>query len=146
MQINTDSISASVKQVEENVKNEIAGVADDVAALTSQVQAKMTAEDVTIEIQKELSKGVERVVTSTGFTFDDEGLSVSKTGSEMTTQITEDGMRVYRSGEEMLKANNEGVKAVNLHAYTYLIIGESSRLEDYIKSGEVRTGCFWIGG
>jgi hypothetical protein len=54
-------------------------------------------------------------------------------------------MTVYRDNEEMLKANNEGVIAYNLHAKTYLIVGESSRFEDYEKDGEIRTGCFWIG-
>ena len=60
----------------------------------------------------------------------------------MTTQITEDGMTVYRDNTAVLIANNVGVDAVNLHATTYLIIGNNSRFEDY---GENRTGCFWIG-
>ena len=61
----------------------------------------------------------------------------------METQITEDGMVVYRNEDAVLTANNVGVDAVNLHATTYLIIGENSRFEDY---GGSRTGCFWIGG
>ena len=61
----------------------------------------------------------------------------------MKTQITEDGMTVYKSDEAVLTANNLGVDAVNLHATTYLIIGTKSRFEDY---GSSRTGCFWIGG
>ena len=60
----------------------------------------------------------------------------------MTTQITEDGMTVFRDNTAILIANNVGVDAVNLHATTYLIIGNNSRFEDY---GENRTGCFWIG-
>ena len=102
----------------------------------------MTAEDVKLEIKSELSNGVTKVETTTGFTFNDEGLTVSKSGSEMTTQITEDGMTVFRDNTAVLIANNVGVDAVNLHATTYLIIGNNSRFEDY---GEDRTGCFWIG-
>ncbi|MBE6782978.1 MAG: hypothetical protein E7536_03085 [Ruminococcaceae bacterium] len=64
-------------------------------------------------------------------------------GKEIKTQITEDGMTVYKNDEEVLVANNEGVKAEDLHATTYLIIGTNSRFEDY---GNGRTGCFWIGG
>ena len=64
----------------------------------------------------------------------------------MTTRINEDGMTVYRDNDEVLIANNEGVIAYNLHAETYLIVGESSRFEDYEDDGETRTGCFWIGG
>lgn len=53
-------------------------------------------------------------------------------------------MTVKRNEEEVLKANNNGVDAVNLHATTYLIIGNNSRFEDYDNGS--RTGCFWIGG
>ena len=60
----------------------------------------------------------------------------------MKTQITEDGMTVYKNDSAVLTANNVGVNAVNLHATTYLIIGTNSRFEDYGS----RTGCFWIGG
>ena len=60
----------------------------------------------------------------------------------MKTQITEDGMTVYKNEDAVLTANNTGVDAVNLHATTYLIIGNNSRLEDY---GSDRTGCFFIG-
>lgn len=131
LQMSTDAINANVQK--------------DINELTNKVNATMTAEDVKLEIQSELSNGVDKVTTKTGFTFDDEGLTVSKDGSEMTTTIDEDGMTVYRDSEEMLKANNEGVIAYNLHAKTYLIVGESSRFEDYEKDGETRTGCFWIG-
>ena len=51
-------------------------------------------------------------------------------------------MKIFRSSTEVLTADNEGVKAEDLHATTYLIIGETSRLED--KDG--RTVCYWIGG
>lgn len=70
-------------------------------------------------------------------------MSIEKSGSEMKTKITENGMYVSKDGEEVLVANNEGVDAVNLHATTYLIVGMNSRFEDY---GDGRTGCFWIGG
>ena len=108
--------------------------------------AKMTAEDVKIEIQSELANGVDKVTTNTGFSLNDEGLTISKDGREMTTNINEDGMTIKRDNEERLVADNEGVRAYNLHAKTYLIVGESSRFEDYEKDGETRTGCFWIGG
>jgi hypothetical protein len=60
----------------------------------------------------------------------------------MQTTITEDGMTVYRDSEAVLIADHEGVKAEDLHATTYLIIGNNSRFEDL---GD-RTACFWIGG
>lgn len=142
LQMDTNSISASVQSMEEATTNALQNVTSDIATLTNKVDAAITAENVEIAIRQELSNGVEKVVTKTGFVFDEQGLTVSKTGSEMATTITEDGMTVYRDTEAVLTANNTGVNAVNLHATTYLIIGTNSRLENY---GDNRTGCFWIG-
>ena len=142
MQIDVNGISAEVKQVKDDFNNNIEVVNGDIQTLTQKVNASMTAEDVKLQIQSELNNGVTKVETTTGFTFNEEGLTVSKSGSEMTTQITEDGMTVYRDNTAVLIANNVGVDAVNLHATTYLIVGTHSRFEDY---GENRTGCFWIG-
>lgn len=141
--ISTDSINASVQRVEEVTNAAIEGINGELATLTSRVDASVTAEDVTIAIQKELADGVDKVTTSTGFTFDENGLTVSKSDSDITTTISEDGMTVYRSGEAVLVADNEGVKAEDLHATTYLVIGKNSRFEDF---GSDRTACFWIGG
>ena len=143
LQINTDGINASIKNIEAANAEALETLNNDLATLSSQVDAKVTAQDVTIEIQKELANGATKVITSTGFTFDDTGLSVEKSGSEMKTQITEKGMVVYKDSQAVLTANNIGVDAVNLHATTYLIIGNNSRFEDYNGN---RTGCFWIGG
>ena len=144
--IDTQAITATVSKVEEKA-NSIDEVSEEIAIVKSQVEASITAEDVRLEIQTELADGVNKVVTSTGFTFDDEGLTVNKSNSEMKTTITEDGMTVYKNDEAVLTANNQGVNAKNLHATTYLIIGENSRFEDYTTSyGNARTGCFWIGG
>ena len=144
--LDTESISASVQNIETTVNERVDGVNEDISELTKRVEATMTAEDITLAIRSELDNGVTKVETSTGFKFDENGLTVSKTGSEMTTTIDEDGMKIKKDNEDMLIANNEGVIAYDLHAKTYLIVGESSRFEDYEKDGETRTGCFWIGG
>jgi hypothetical protein len=146
LQLNTENISASIQNIETSMNDAMEGVNTDIETLTQTVEAKMTAEEVNIAIKNELSNGVTKVETETGFKFDETGLNISKTGSEMKTNINEDGMTVHRNDEEVLKADNEGVKAYNLHAKTYLIIGETSRFEDFERSGEKRTGCFWIGG
>lgn len=143
LEINTDSINATVSSLQETTNSTLENIDNNVAELTKKVEASITAEDVNLAIKSELSNGVDKVVTSTGFTFNEEGLTVSKTGREMTTTITEDGMTVYRDNTAVLTANHTGVDATNLHATTYLIIGNNSRFEDY---GTNRTGCFWIGG
>lgn len=146
LQINTESINASVQNIEASTNSALESVSADIEAITNTVETKMTAEEVSIAIKSELDNGVSKVETATGFKFDETGLNISKTGSEMATNINEDGMIIKRDDEEVLIANNEGVNAYNLHAKTYLIIGETSRFEDYTKDGEKRTGCFWTGG
>lgn len=146
LQIDTNRINASVQSIEKNTNEAIEGVNNNIETLTKTVEAKVTAEDVTLEIKKEMANGVSKVETTTGFKLDEDGLTISKSGSEMTTTIDENGMTIKRDEEEQLVADNEGVKAYDLHAKTYLIVGENSRFEDYEKDGEARTGCFWIGG
>lgn len=143
LELNTEGISASVNNVEQVVNERLEDTNADIATLTEKVNATMSAEEVSLEINKALNNGVSKVETTTGFTFNEDGLSVSKSNSEMQTTITEDGMQIYKNTSEVLTANNEGVTAIDLHAKTYLIIGKNSRFEDY---GSSRTGCFWIGG
>lgn len=147
LQLNTEAISASVTKVEQVNAEAVGALNDDIYTLTKKVETSMTAEDVQIQIKSELSNGVDKVTTATGFTFNEDGLTIAKTGSEMTTNIDEDGMSIFRGGEEVLTVDNTGVTAYNLHARTYLIVGENSRFEDFTSAnGESRTGCFWIGG
>ena len=103
---------------------------------------KQTAKDIEIAVKRIEENGVDKVETVTGFTFNEEGLSIRKSDSEMTTLITEDGMKVSRNEDEVLKADNQGVKALNLHATTWLTLGDNVRFADYGN----RAGCFWIGG
>ena len=145
LKLGADSINASVKSLEESMVNTTNGLANDISKVQDQVNLAMTSADVKLEIQKEMSKGTNKVTTSTGFTFDQNGLNISKTDSEMKTQITEDGMKIYKNSEVMLTANNQGVDAKNLHATTYLIIGNNSRMEDFTENGSKRTAVFWIG-
>lgn len=139
----TSQLNEDINETKNTTADSIDGLNDSIAELTNKVETKITPEEVSIQIKEELANGVNKVETATGFTFNDEGLTVSKSNSQMTTTITEDGMTVYKQNTEVLVANNEGVKAKDLHAETYLIVGKNSRFEDY---GSSRTGCFWIGG
>ncbi len=123
----------------------VTDVSTEIEGLTKKVEAAVTASDVQIQIQETLNSGVVNgITTTTGFKFDKEGLTISKTGSEMSTNIDEDGMVVYRGTDPLLTADHEGVNAMNLHATTYLYIGAHSLLQDYDLKGNQRTGCFWI--
>lgn len=141
--VEANEISSSVTAVETRLNESIGSVDSRVETLTQEVSAKMTAEAVEFQIDAALENGATKIVTKTGYTFDEDGMTVQKSGSEMKTQITENGMTVFQNDEAVLTANNTGVDAKNLHATTYLIVGKNSRFEDF---GENRTGCFWIGG
>ena len=132
-----------VKDAQVGTQETVEGLEESLAQVSSRVELALTSDQVEIAIEKKLAQGVDTVTTKTGFTFDDVGLTVSKTGSEMTTQVTEDGMTVSRSGTQVLVVDNQGVEATNLHAKTFLILAGKARLEPY---GADRMGCFWIGG
>jgi SMC interacting uncharacterized protein involved in chromosome segregation len=144
LSINTESINMSVSNLQKQTTESIDGINNDINTLSSKVDMAITAEDVTIEINKALSNGTSKVETTTGYKFDETGLTVSKSGSEMTTTITEDGMTVKKNDEAMLTANNEGVLAENLQANNFLIIDGKTRFEYMEARGKI--GCFWIGG
>ena len=147
LEINTDSIGASVESIQRNLEDSMNGVSTEIEELRKKVELQLTEEDLTIKIQEQINSGVSSVETTTGFKFNEDGLTISKSDSDVSTQIDEDGMTVSKGGEELLVADSVGVKAKNLHATTYLIIGKYSRFEDYTNAdGEARTGCFWIGG
>ena len=144
LRINVNSINATVQNQQQQINESVDSLNSDIDSLTTEIaSARIESQQAVLEFKQEIEQdGVDKVTTSTGFTFNEEGMTVEKSGREMKTTITEDGMTVYRSGESVLQANNEGVKAKNLHANTYLIIGNNSRFEDYKYD---RTGCFWIG-
>lgn len=102
---------------------------------------------IDIRIQSLENEGVDAVTTKAGYTFDEYGLTIYKEGTEIKNLLDNSGMYVTRSGEEILTANSDGVRAINMTATQYLIVGVNSRFESY-SNGEdgKRTGCFYIGG
>lgn len=142
LNVKADGITASVSSLQKITEQTAESVETEIAALAKEVNLKVDSKAVSISIEKALSAGVDKVVTSAKeYTFDDTGLNISSSDSEFSTQITEDGMKIYKGTTEVLTADNAGVQARDLHARTFLIIGENSRLEDRGN----RTACFWIG-
>ena len=142
LQLTAENISTSVSSLETNVTERLNGIDTNYDELAKEVSTKVTASDITVAIEEERRKGAEKVTTSTGFTFDSNGLTITKSNSEISTNIDEDGLSVYRYNEEVLTADNGGVLAKNLHATTYLIVGKNTYFADY---GTDRAGCFWTG-
>lgn len=131
---------ASFQMTADTIQQSVINMDSELDMVLSEVSTMMTADELTIAIEQAL-EGVESVTTKTGYKFDANGLEVSRNDSSIKTVITEDGMTIYRSGNEILVADNLGVKAEDLHADTFLIIGNNSRLENYKDS---RTACYYV--
>ena len=126
---------------------------DDIVTLKNSVETLETSTKYAIEISEDIQvNGVSKVKTETGYTFDDEGLKIEKTGAKTKSVFNEKGMDIKdatgSSEESLLFAGyNENlgetiVKSKNMAVQKYLTIGKYSRIEDYDEG----TGVFWIGG
>jgi archaellum component FlaC len=116
-----------------------------VVTVTNSVQEIQTALNEQILVTQQIKEdGVEKVTTTTGFTFDQAGLTIDKTGSDTKTLVDEDGMTVYsKTGSEesiLLNVDSQGVQTENLHVRTFTQIGTHTRLQDY----EDGTAIFYI--
>lgn len=136
-----DSIRSSVESLITDTQSTLDGVNKELSSLAKKVEASMTEEQVQLIVSQSLGDGVDKVTTSTGFTFDDDGLHIKKSSSDMESLLDEKGLTVSRRGTEMLSATSEGVSARNLSAQEFLRI-ENVRFERYNR---VRMGCFWVG-
>lgn len=143
MNENMSNITQGISNIELSIQQVEGNLSDEIEEIRSKSEIAMTPDEVTILVREELIQtGVDHVVTENGFAFNNQGLTITKTGSALQTNVNENGMRVTLSGSEVLSADQTGVIAKNLKATTYLIIGKNSRFEDYQDN---RTGCFWIG-
>lgn len=135
---------SSLQLTVDGLQSKVSGQQSGIDSVTNRVSTvEQTAEGLSVRVKSVFDDGVSKVSTSAGYTFDENGITVKKSGREIKTQITEDGMTVYKNEKAVLVASSQGVDAVDLHASTYLIIAGKSRFEKY-KSN--RVGCFWIGG
>lgn len=141
LELSDVNISAAVEKVRTDTQTTMEGVEEAVTRLEERAELAVTAEDVSIAITERLEDGVSSVTTETGYTFNQDGMRIAKSGEEMENRLDNTGMYVTRSGEGILTANNQGVQALNLTARQYLIMGQHARFEDYTKG---RTACFWI--
>lgn len=104
---------------------------------------QVESDAISIAVSKLLTDGITSVKTETGYTFDADGLWISKLGQEIVNRIDNTGMYISRSGETVFQANAEGAEAENMKVRKYLIVAERARFEAY-SDGEddQRTACF----
>ena len=130
------SLELSTGAFEVQIRNEV----DDLAKIA------MTSEKVDIMVSDAVA-GIDSVKTSTGYTFDKDGLNIHKDGEQMHNTLNNQGMYVRRNETDVLVADDNGVNALNLTARVYLTIGENARFEDYNNgTSSRRTACFFTGG
>ena len=132
------SLSLDISGVSTTVQKQ----SGDIAGITQNVtQLQQDAEGLQVSVQSIQEDGVPKVRTETGFSFDRDGLHISKADSDMENTLDETGMYVRRHGEDILRANDDGVLAVDVTVRNYLVVGTHARFEDYPNN---RTACFWV--
>lgn len=116
-------------------------------------QITQTADGLEVRIQSLEARETEvtEVTTTTGYTFNADGLTIYRSDSDIKNVLNNAGMYVARvvgdTTEDILTADTNGVDAINLTARQYLIMGANSRFEDYSNGTDTkRTACFYIGG
>ena len=140
--VGDDSISLSSLRAGYNeLQNAVTNIISDNQGLFVRVTELENAEDIPQD----------SVTTSTGYTFNADGLTIRKSDEEMENHLDNTGMHVRRytgdDPENILIADKDGVNALNITVRKYLIIGSNSRFEDYSNGTDSnRTGCFYIGG
>lgn len=114
--------------------------------VTKKAELAITPTAVDIKISEAVN-GIDSVKTSTGYTFDKDGLNIHQDGEEIHNTLNHKGMYVKRNDTVILEADADGVNALNLKARQYLEVGENARFEDYNNgTGSKRTACFYVGG
>lgn len=128
----------------DGIKTEVAGVDSQLESTTDRVSTlEQSSEQLQLSFEKVETDGVDKVKTSRGYTFDDEGLRITRSGQQMENLLDNTGMYVRRSGQVILQANDRGVRAIDVTVESYLIIGDHARFENYTSG---RTACFWLEG
>ena len=152
LMVEISKVSASIETTSKDITMKALESYATVSQLTeATAELKVSAGEIEGRVEKVETGEFDQVkVTGKNFKMDTEGFSVEDDNSTLKTTISDDGMVVASAAtgefKNVLTANSEGVKAKDLHANTYLIIGEgdgSSRFEDY--KDHTRTACFWIG-
>ena len=131
-----NSAIASIEVTLDCIRNSVKSDIDDLE--TRVAETYLSKDEYNVYIPNEVG-GSNYSFKGDGLWFTDENPDTNK---QVETRVNNRGMSVYGDGEEKLTANDEGVKAVDLQATTYLIIGKNSRFEDFGN----RTACFYIGG
>ena len=148
--------------VDNKISSQVSGVSNQAGELEGKVselftRIEQTEGNVSIligNVSDLEDKEVTSVRTTTGYTFDADGLVISKSGYDLCNQLTHDGMYVYLKdgdktdhelGEMVLQANGDGVNARDITIRHYLHLGDHARFENFSTDTDSnRTACFYV--
>jgi len=126
---------------------DVEGIRGSVSRQEGQLQKltalEQTAEALRLSVESLQTEGAAKLKTAMGYTFDDKGLRIARSGQQMENLLDNTGMKVTRGGEPILQADHNGVAATDVTVENYLIVGSHARFEDYTAG---RTACFWLEG
>ena len=146
----TNSQIASLILQADSIQSSVSSVSDSVTGLTNTVTNIQTSTQSQINVINETLQDGVKLVKTTSVTIDDDGLNVSKSGSKISTTMSNNEFRVeddrgttltfigYDEEEGTSKSEMD-----NLTIHRYLIAG-NHRIEKMEPEG--RTGWFYVGG
>lgn len=154
--------SENETQINNNYQDIITQLGDyakeaEIISIQESVSTIQNEASLAVEIAKKVqTDGVDQITTKTGYTFNEDGLTIEKTNAKTKTTLDEVGLDVKdatgASDESLLFAGYDEttgetmVKSKNMTVEKYLVIGKYSRMEDFVVDGVQGTGMFWIGG
>lgn len=141
-----DGVIATLQSDIDGVVSKVASQSQEMDNLRTDIAAvQVLSGEVAIQIQSILENGVDKVKTTMGYTFNDDGMRIKKSGEEIENRLDHTGMYVSRTDENVLTANADGVNAININVRQYLSVGHS-RLERFTRGSDAkRTACFYVG-
>ena len=142
--------NASIQQSVSELSSTVNGNTGAITRISNQVQNIQTSTSQQINIiNEQLVNGVEKVKTRTGFTFDDEGMSITK-GEQFKNLNTDRNVQIISNGKEIsfmgyddnLKKTVARVPELESERATIGV----HRTEVLIRNGKKRTAGFYVGG
>lgn len=135
-----------VDSIKNTVSNSSSAIEDNIESLKQQLTIlQQTANNLSITITSINQDGVNKVVTSNGFVFDENGLNLSKDGEPMSATLNWEGLLVKNYDTNLLDARGDRVITENLTVKKYLVTGRH-RIEKFTdEKGRRCTGFFWLG-
>lgn len=111
------------------------------------VESSITSTQAELMIKQAIDTGINRIETTTGYTFDKDGLHTKKSDDPRESLVDNTGIYVNNGSTNMLTANDQGVSATNLTANNFIILYPIRQQKTTSESDPTQEGLgfFYIG-